>query len=108
MMMWRRLTAILVLLVLGSDRAWADLPVASYIFPAGGQRGKAVDVRVGGLNLHKSCFFEMLGSGVQASKQLQRTRTIWFEGPRLGMPESQQQEDYPKDMAGRVQIAADA
>src|SRR5690348_5366844 len=81
------------------SRARADVPIASYIFPAGGQRGKAVDVRVGGLNLHKSCFFEMLGPGVEASKQLQRTRTLWFEGPRLPMPESQQQEDYPKDMA---------
>jgi hypothetical protein len=96
----------MVLLSAGEIRA--DAPVASYIFPAGGQRGKAVNVRVGGLNLHKSCFFEMLGPGVDASKQLQRTRTIWFEGPRLGMPESQQQEDYPKDTAGRVQIAADA
>src|SRR5262249_39082826 len=28
--------------------------------------------------------------------------------PVLPLPESQQQEDYPKDMAGRVKIAADA
>ncbi len=86
----------------------ADPPVASYIFPAGGQRGQTVPVRVGGLNLHKSCAFEMNGSGVDADKLLQRTRTVWFEGPVLPMPESQQQEDYPKDMAGRVRIAADA
>src|SRR5262249_23414935 len=32
----------------------------------------------------------------------------WFEGPVLPLPESQQQEDYPKDMAGRIRIAADA
>ncbi len=100
---------ILAALVLAGARpVRADAPVASYIFPAGGQRGQAVNVRVGGLNLHQSCFFEMLGPGVQADKQLHKTRTIWFEGPVLPLPDSQQQEDYPKDLAGRVQIAADA
>ena len=63
---------------------------------------------VGGLFLHQSCRFEMLGSGVDASKELKRTRTRWFEGALLPLPDSQQQEDYPKDMAGRVRIAADA
>jgi hypothetical protein len=97
-----------VVLLIAAGPAWADPPVASYIFPAGGQRGKAVSIRVGGLNLHKSCFFEMLGPGVEADKQLKRTGTIWFEGPVLALPESQQQEDYPKDMAGGVKIAANA
>jgi hypothetical protein len=96
------------LLWVAADSAWADPPVASYIFPAGGQRGTTVDIRVGGLFLNKTCSFEMLGPGLDASKQLQRTRTVWFEGPLLPLPESQQAEDYPKDMAGRVQIAADA
>ena len=84
-----RLTAIIFVVFLATGRASADPPVASYIFPAGGQCGKTVNVRVGGLNLHKSCFFEMLGPGVDASKQLQRTRTLWFEGPRLALPESE-------------------
>ena len=82
--------------------------MASYIFPAGAQRGKTVEVRVGGLFLHKSCSFEMLGPGVQAPKTLQRTSTLWLEGPLLPLPESQQAEDYPKDMAARLTIAADA
>jgi hypothetical protein len=86
----------------------AEPPVASYIFPAGGQRGKAVAVRMGGLFLHGGCAFEMLGGGVEATPHLRPTRTIWFEGPLLPLPESQQQEDYPKDLAGRVRIAADA
>jgi hypothetical protein len=86
----------------------ADPPVASYIFPAGGRRGTTVDVHVGGLYLHKSCGFELLGPGVQAGNRLARTATRWFEGPLLPLPDSQQAEDYPKDMAGRVQIAADA
>jgi hypothetical protein len=87
---------------------YADPPTASYIFPPGGQRGHTVSVRVGGLNLHDSCGFEMLGPGVTVSNPLKRTKTIWFEGPLLPLPDSQQQEDYPKDMAGRVTIAADA
>src|SRR5438876_825603 len=86
----------------------ADPPVASYIFPAGGQRGKTVDIRVGGLFLDKSCGFEMLGPGVKAPTQLRRTKTVWFEGPVIPLPDSQQQEDYPKDMAGKIDIVADA
>src|SRR5437016_5770785 len=86
----------------------ANPPVASYLFPAGGQRGAKVEVRVGGLFLHQSCQFEMLGQGIQASKELKRTPTRWFEGPILPLPDSQQTEDYPKDMAGSVQIAAKA
>src|SRR5262249_3681004 len=86
----------------------ANPPVASYIFPAGGQRGTTVKVRVGGLYLYKSCSFELLGPGVEASQQLRSTRTLWFEGPRLPLPASQQAEDYPRDMAGEVRIASDA
>src|SRR5260370_3154342 len=88
--------------------AWATPPAASYIFPAGGQRGKTVAVHVGGLFLHQSCYFEMLGPGVKAPDRIDRSKTIWFEGPLLPLPDSQQAEDYPKDMAGRIEIAADA
>jgi hypothetical protein len=86
----------------------AEAPVASYIFPAGGRRGTEVNVRVGGLFLGKRCSFEMLGPGVEATPELRRTHTVWFEGPLLPLPESQQAEDYPKDMAGRVRVAAGA
>jgi len=86
----------------------ANPPVASYLFPAGGQRGTKVEVRVGGLFLHQSCPFEMLGSGVEATKILKRTRTPWFEGPLLPLPDSQQAEDYPQDMSGAIQIAPNA
>ena len=41
--------------------AVANPPVASYIFPAGGQRGATVNVRVGGLFLYQKCGFEILG-----------------------------------------------
>jgi hypothetical protein len=87
---------------------FANPPVASYVFPAGGQRGTTVKVKVGGLFLHQSCGFELLGSGVEATRQIRRTRTLFFEGPRLPLPDSQQPEDYPKDTAAEVRIAADA
>jgi hypothetical protein len=67
-----------------------------------------VKFHVGGLFLHKACSFEILGPGVEASKHLQRTTTLWLEGPLLPLPDSQQAEDYPKDMAGQVAIRPDA
>ncbi|MBI5761387.1 MAG: PPC domain-containing protein [Planctomycetales bacterium] len=85
----------------------ADPPVASYIFPPGGQRGTTVAVKVGGLNLHESCEFEMLGPGIEAPATIQRTKTVWFEGPIIPQPPSQASEDYPKDMAGIVKLAGD-
>jgi hypothetical protein len=100
--------AAFLLLLVGTTTAHAEPPVASYIFPAGGQRGTTVKVHVGGLFLHNSCGFEMVGPGVKASKQLRRTETLWLEGPLLPLPDSQQAEDYPKDMAGEVTIRADA
>ncbi len=101
-----RLALLLVLFL--PALASANPPVASYIFPAGGQRGATVNVRVGGLFLHKQCGFEMLGTGITAPSRLASTNTRWFEGPLLNMPESQRAEDYPKDMAGQLVIAEDA
>jgi hypothetical protein len=97
-----------VLILLTASVLRANPPEASYIFPAGGQRGTKVKVRVGGLFLHEKCRWEMLGPGVLPCKELTRTPTVWFEGPLLLIPESQQAEDYPKDMAGDVVIAEDA
>lgn len=88
--------------------AFANPPVASYIFPPGGQRGKTVPIKVGGLFLHEQCPFALIGPGVKASPILKRTDTLWFEGPLLPIPESQQAEDYPQDMAGEITIAPDA
>jgi hypothetical protein len=88
--------------------AAADPPVASYIFPAGGQRGTTVAIRVGGLYLNDACNFELLGPGVACSKRITATRTVWFEGPPLFPPLSQQPELYPKDSAGSVRIDSSA
>jgi hypothetical protein len=91
-----------------STAACADEPAASYIFPAGGQRGTQVEFRVGGLCLHDGAAFELIGPGVTASPRVTPTDTIWFEGPIIPLPASQQKEDYPKDFAGAAAIAADA
>jgi hypothetical protein len=88
--------------------ARADAPVAMYIFPAGGQRGTSVKFRVGGLYLHESCPFEMPGAGITAPAKIDAVETIWFEGPVIPLPDSQQQEDYPRDLAGKLSIAGDA
>src|SRR5438477_8515522 len=93
--------AVFVLFLIPSVAA-ANPPVASYIFPAGAQRGTKVNVRVGGLFLYQKCGFELLGPGVTGPAHLTSTKTRWFEGPILPLPDSQRQEDYPKDMAGTI------
>ena len=86
----------------------ADAPVASYLFPAGGPRGTTVQARLGGLNLHHRPSFEIIGPGVTAVHTLSAIKTVWFEGPIIPMPDSQQAEDYPKDYAVPIEIAKDA
>lgn len=88
--------------------AYADEPSASYIFPAGGQRGTTVDFKVGAHFLHGGSPFEMRGPGIDASSRIEETDTIWFEGPMIFKPASQRGEHYPKDHLGSVKIADDA
>lgn len=96
-------------LLLAPIIALAEPPHVSYIFPAGGQRGTTVRVRVGGHYLHEKAAFEMLGAaGVAAPPELTRTERIWFEGPLIKQPASQAQEDYPQDYAGELAISAEA
>lgn len=86
----------------------ADEPAVAYVFPAGGRRGAKVDFRIGGMYLHEGAALEMLGPGVAASPRIAPVETIWFEGPIIPLPASQQREDYPQDYAGDVELAADA
>ncbi len=91
-----------------ASSAWADPPVAMYLFPAGGQRGTEVRFRVGGLYMDRSAAFEMPGPGVRAVPRIEQTKTAWFEGPVIPLVDSQQAEDYPKDLAGSVTIDTNA
>lgn len=86
----------------------ANPPTLSYLFPSGGQRGKDVQVRVGGLFLHSNSQFEILGPGVSLQAPLKRIPFLWFDGPLLTLTESQQAEDYPKELATFVRIDKDA
>lgn len=104
----RSLVFLCALCALGGEPLRASPPVASYIFPAGGQRGTAVPVRVGGLYLHDRCRFDLSGPGVTSSPELKKTDRLWFEGPLLPLPDSQRAEDYPADMLGSVTVDAKA
>lgn len=86
----------------------AEEPYVSYIFPAGGQQGTTVNFKVGGHYLHGEASFEMAGPGVEAGATVREADTVWFEGPLIPMPASQQKEDYPRDHAGHVTLAKDA
>ena len=88
--------------------ARAEPPGVSHIFPAGGQRGTKVAVRVGGFYFHGPAEFEMDGPSVKAGASVKPVETIWFEGPMILKPESQKKEDYPKDYAGEVTLDANA
>lgn len=94
--------------LLFAEAALAESPTANYIFPAGGQRGTVVAARVGGCNLHRSPRLIWTGHGVAAPNELKPTETIWFEGPVIPQPASQQKEDYPRDFACPLTIAGDA
>ena len=106
--MTTRYLAAFVIAALSETLAFAEPPHVSYIFPAGGQRGTEVSFKVGGHYLHEGCPFEMAGPGVEASPRIERTKTVWFEGPLIPQPASQRKEDYPKDYLGSVRIANDA
>jgi hypothetical protein len=103
-----RCLAVFVVVALSGPTAFAVPPHVSYIFPAGGQRGTEVSFKVGGHYLHEGCPFDMTGPGVSASKRIERTETIWFEGPVIPQPASQSKEDYPKDYLGSVKIEKEA
>jgi len=103
-----RLLVIFVLATVSVSPTFAEPPHVSYVFPAGGQRGAKVSFKVGGHYLHEGCPFEMTGPGVSASARIERTETVWFEGPLIPQPASQRKEDYPKDYVGSVKIANDS
>lgn len=106
----RLLVGVCVFVTLSSvgNLAKAESPTAAYIFPAGGQRGTTVPVRIGGHFLHDRADFLIVGPGVEGRSPIERTQTTWFEGPLILQPASQQKEDYPKDYASEMKIAADA
>ena len=104
-----RLPILMLLGVLGfSLEVNADPPVVGYIYPAGGQRGTNIAARIGGCNLYDAPRLLWHGEGVYGPSTLQRTETIWFEGPVIPQPASQQREDYPKDCSAPLVLPGTA
>ncbi len=97
-----------IVFVFMSSMVEANPPVLSYLFPSGGQRGKDVQVRVGGLFLHSNSQFEILGPGISLQAPLKRIPFLWFDGPLLTLTESQQAEDYPKELSTIVRVDKEA
>ena len=97
-----------MLLAAGASLLQAEPPDIEYIFPAGCQRGTTVPVRIGGYYFHGQANFEMLGAGVKFKSQIDRVQTVWFEGPLIHQPLSQQGENYPKDHGNEITVASDA
>lgn len=107
-MLRRSVLALLLVIVVGVGFAAAEPPDTAYIFPAGGQRGTKVPVRIGGYYLYERTPLELIGPGVTGPAEIDRVPTKWFEGPVIKQPASQQKEDYPKDYTAELTIAADA
>lgn len=97
-----------LLAVAMSSVAQAEPPHVSYIFPAGGQKGTTVPVRIGGHYLHRSARLQLNDPAIQFSPTITPLETVWFEGPMVPLPDSQRPEDYPKDYAGQLTLPADA
>ena len=70
-------------LLICAAAAFAEPPTATYLFPAGGQRGTSVKLYAGGLFLNKSCNFEIVGPSVTGPSVVKRTPSPLFEGPVL-------------------------
>ncbi len=97
----------LVMLLGMASVAQAEVPGLEYVFPAGGPRGTTVDVRIGGYYVHDKIALEIEGLGITGPAEMTRIPTVWFEGPVIPQPASQQKEDYPVDSAARLSIEKD-
>ena len=102
------LISALLLALAGTSPLGAVHPSASYIFPAGAQRGTTVEFCVGGLYLHKGCHFEMLGPGIDASKRVKATTTVRFAKQVVPQRYFPQENSFPNDYSGTVHVDDDA
>ncbi len=82
-------------------------PSSTHIFPAGGQRGTEVSVRVGGECLPPSTRFRIWGEGLAAPPELgERVTGNYAISPRR--KPSEQPVSHPTEWKSRITIAADA
>lgn len=108
---WRRrmpfLASVWLLAQVAAAQQVPSDPSSSHIFPAGGQRGTRVAVRVGGECLPPYTRFRLYGEGVTAPEELGSKLSSHGEpSPRRKPGESPIY--YPKEWEHSVEIAADA
>ena len=103
-----RLIIAFLLMFAEASCLYAIEPTASYIFPAGAQRGTSVQVRVGGLYLHDGCNFQMRGLGVEASDRIIATDTLRFARQFTEQKYFPQENSYPRDYDGSIEVDADS
>ncbi|MCH2203526.1 MAG: PPC domain-containing protein [Fuerstiella sp.] len=103
-----RFISAVLLTFAGTSCLYAIEPTASYIFPAGAQRGTIVQVRVGGLYLHDGCQFQMGGPGVVASDRIVATDTVRFARQFAEQKYFPQENSYPRDYDGSIKVDADS
>lgn len=104
----RQILVVLLTSLIRISPLYADPPMIGYMFPAGGQRGTEVTARIGGCNLYSLPRLHWTNDVVRGPAMLERTETIWFDGPVIPQPASQQREDYPQDYSATLGIPKDA
>ena len=105
------LSATLILLMLATTNALGQQvptdPASTHIFPAGGQRGTTVPVRVGGECISPYTRFILLGSGVAAEPELiEKVQGRYEPSPRRKPNETPIY--YPREWKSSIAIAQDA
>ena len=103
-----RFVSFCLLTIVETSALYAIEPAASYIFPAGAQRGTTIQVRVGGLYLHDGCKFQMEGAGVEASDRIVATDTVRFARQFTEQKYFPEENSYPRDYHGSIRIDADS
>lgn len=78
-------------------------PASTHIFPAGGRRGTAVEVRIGGECLPPQTRLRFLGDGISASDVL-GPRAAPREEPSPRRNPGEQHINYPKEWTARLEI----
>ena len=114
--MYRNLSAVLAVVLLPLP-AWGQSvasrePTSTHIFPAGGQRGTTVKVRVGGECLPPGMAFKLTGAGVSGPNVLGAEAKPKYEPSARRPPRDADgvgaSINYPREWESSVAITADA
>jgi len=105
-----RLTILMTCIVLPAIASAQQVPTdpsSTHIFPAGGRRGTAVDVRVGGECIPPGTRFRISGDGLTAPMELgDRVTGNYASSPRR--KPSEQPVNHPTEWGSHIVIADDA